>query len=292
MEMNTLITVLGWEERFLSGMEIAINQKKIKKIILIIFVDYTGMNKMEKHLEELIKLAEQNVIEVETIELEYLSSIENWKKLDEYFSINNFENEVLLNITTIPRETIWTLLFFLKQKVNEIKYIYFKPQNYAEQWLTKNHKKPRLLFKHSGVFDLDKPLAIFIITGFDSSRLNSLIEYYEPAKIVVLNQKGNQFNNESRISNNSIEGIEVEVIEYDSYDIVEASQILANKIKNHEDFNIIISSQGPKLSSLSTYRNYITSENKIGLAYVAARDYNTEYSTGIDPNYIEGNFEF
>lgn len=291
MENKTLITVLGWEDRFLSGTDIILKENNIEKVILISYRDYAFMNEDSKS-DFLKKLAELD-IKIKEVELNYSSSIDNWKTLDLFFSEYNIESDdVLLNITTIPRETIWTLLFFLKKVHNSINYIYFKPEKYCDDWLTKNHKNPRLLFKHSGVFDLNKNLVLFIITGFDGSRLNSLIEYYEPSKVVVFGQTGSQFNNDKRNNGLSINNlVEIEKVEFNSYDVVDSTRILDEKIKEYKDCNIIISSQGPKLSSLSTYKNYLTNE-KIALSYVPAREFNDKYSIGIDSNYVSGTFNF
>lgn len=293
MKIDTLITVLGWEDRFNLGIDIILEKHEIKHLILISFADYDSMTGMKDSKAYIHKLATENNIEIQEVELKYSDSIQNWRLLNTHFENKKFDGEVLINITTFPRETIWTLLFFLKNKLNHINYIYFKPNKYDKTWLTKNHKTPRLLFKHSGVFELDQELILFVITGYDLSRLNSLIDYYEPRKIIVFCQKGKQFDNMTR--NNGVircNTVEFEKIEFDSYNINEASKILNENIQKHKDSNIIIASQGPKLSALSTYKNYLLSESRIALAYVPARDFNNEYSTGIDPNYISGQLEF
>lgn len=292
MENQTLITVLGWEDRFISGTGIILNDNNIQKIVLVSFKDYAKMN--IKNKSTFLKKVKNLSIEIEEIELNYSDSVNNWKIFDTFFEKNVLSSDILLNITTMPRETIWALLFFLKKLHTSINYIYFKPKEYCDTWLTKNHKTPRLLFKHSGIFDLNKNLVLFIITGFDDGRLSSLIEYYEPSKVIVLNQIGNQFDNEERNNGSNKDiflNLNHEKIEFDSYDVTNASDILNEKIKEYKDCNIIISSQGPKLSSLSTYKNYLLNEN-IALAYVSARDFNDKYSVGIDENYISGAFDF
>lgn len=289
--MNTLITVLGWEERFYRGTEISIEKYEVDHVLLITFIDYLQVKNMEENRGRIEKLATDNGISLEHVELSYSDSISNWRKIDSIFNEKEFTGAVTLNITTIPRETIWMLLFFLKKAVSAVNYIYFKPIDYCEDWLTKNHKNPRLLFKHSGVFGLDKPLALFIITGFDGSRLDSLIDYYEPAKVLVFSQNGNQFNNDKR--NNGLKFnrlIDIQKIELDSYNVEESTEILTAQINKHSEYNIIISSQGPKLSSLSTYKNYQLSDGRVGLAYVPAKEFNENYSVGIDENYVAGEF--
>lgn len=287
---NTLITVLGWEDRFRLGVEINFKKEIYNQLIIVIFKDYFNMKGMKESLIYLEKLAKQKGVDLKRIELVYNKSVENWKTLDRFFSNNQNLSNVTLNITTIPRETIWTFLFFLKKNNQNIDYVYFKPKEYTKGWLTKNHKNPRLLFKHSGVFELNKQLALFIITGFDKLRLRQLIEFYEPDKIVLFCQNGEQYGNHLRNNgfSNSI-NISIEQVEIDSYSVTDATKTIKEKIKSNSDFNIILSSQGPKISSLSTYLCYLEYKDQIALSYVPAREFNGDYSTGIEENYVSGN---
>jgi hypothetical protein len=288
MKKHNLITVLGWEDRFLKGVNIILDKFNITKLTLIVFQDYSSMDKMSDNLEEINLISVSKKIEVTQLLLEYNNSINNWKILDNYFR-EMIVNNALLNLTTIPRETIWTLLFYLRKKSKSVDYVYFKPKTYNEGWLTKNHKEPRLLFKHSGVFELEKKLALFVISGFDESRLKQLIEYYDPHKLIIFTQTGEQFNNLLR--NKSIPEFfdsEIESVEMDTYNIDLSNEKLNEYIKKSTNFNIIIASQGPKTSSISTYKSYLDSSERIGLSYVPARNFNEKYSLGIDEDYISG----
>lgn len=288
MKEHNLITVLGWEERFFKGVEIILEKYKIQNITLILFEDYCSMDNMNDNLNKIKLIADSKKISVNEVILEYNNSVSNWKILNNFFSENNIIN-ALLNLTTIPRETIWTLLFYLRKNCDSVDYIYFKPKTYNKGWLTKNHKEPRLLFKHSGVFELEKKLVLFVISGFDESRLKQLIEYYEPYKLILFSQSGEQFDN--LIRNKSIPEFfdsQIETVVMDTYDIKSSNEKLNEFVKKNDEFNIIIASQGPKTSSISTYRTYLDSSNRIGLAYVPARDFNGKYSIGIDEDYIKG----
>lgn len=292
----TLFTVLGWEERFLSSINHILEHNKIDNIYLICFTDYMHMNNMNKNLKAIKDLSEEKNINFSIIELEYEDSISNWKKLDIFFNTHEI-CEVIINITTFPRETIWTFLFFLRFRVPCIKYIYYKPESYdkSEAGLTKNHKSPRLLFKHSGIFDIDKKLVIFIITGFDHKRTDLLIEYYEPSKVVYLSQNGEQFENMKRncgiCPKTAYENIDIDNIAIDCYDIDKSSETLNMLIDNHSDYNIIITSLGPKTSAISTYLAYLKNNN-IALAYVPAKEFSGEYSLGFDNISINGEITY
>lgn len=291
----TLFSVLGWEERFLEGINQIIDNNKVKCMYLIYFSDYMHMNRMDENLRTIERISKDNSILLEKVELKYEDSVGNWHLLNKLFVDKKFQ-DVILNITTFPRETIWTLLFFLQGRVSSAKYIYNKPNSYdkSEGGLTKNHKNPRLLFKHSGIFDIDKELVLFVITGFDNSRTDLLIEHYEPAKVVYLSQKGEQFDNISRncgISpKNDCRNIICDCVEINCYEINETCNILNKLIKEYSEYNIIISSHGPKTSAISTYQAYL--ENKdIALAYVPAREFSGDYSKGFNPDSIIGDIK-
>lgn len=292
----TLFTVLGWEERFLLGTNHILDNNDVDHVYLVCFTDYVHMNHMNENLKTIKELLAEKNIGLSIVELEYGNSISNWKKLDVFFNSTEFE-EVIINITTFPRETIWTFLFFLRKSVSSVTYIYYKPGSYddSEGGLTKNHKSPRLLFKHSGVFDIDKKLVIFIITGFDHNRTDLLIEHYEPTKVVYLSQKGEQFENMIRncgiCPKTAYENVVIENVPIDSYDIYESCKTLNSLIESHSDYNIIITSQGPKTSAISTYLAYLENSN-IALAYVPAREFSGEYSFGFDNNSVIGDVKF
>jgi len=291
MQNKILITVLGWEERFSASNEIILEKSTISKIILICFQDYVSMSGMKENHKATLDLAKKNNIELKEIKLVYGDSVSNWSIFETFFV--SAQEEYLLNITTIPRETIWTLFFFLKKSSNIISYFYFKPLKYSDTWLTRNHKNPRLLFKHSGLIDLDKKLALFIISGFDPARLEQIIAFYEPHKIILFAQVGEQFENIKRNCNSEITNLngDIEILSIDSYDIKSATQLLEDKYLDLKDeFNIVIDSQGPKVSSLSVYDVYLKSEGSIALAYVPVKDFHPEYSSGINPDYISGSF--
>jgi len=292
MKKYTLFTVLGWEDRFLKSTMIILEKYNINTIILVSFKDYITMDNMSENKEFIKKEAKRLKINLESIELTYSDSINNWKILDSFFNKKALNDTNLINTTTFPRETIWTFLFFLRNN-QKIEYIYFKPLNYSKDWLTKNHRNPRLLFKHSGIFDLNKKLALFIATGYDSTRMKSIIKYYEPHKTILLNQIGTQFGNKERNNATTIDdSLICKRVEIDSYKVDETTTKIKDEIKEFTDYNIIIASQGPKLSALSIYKNLLLSKQRIALAYVPVIDYNTNYSSGINDEYIHGTFEF
>lgn len=281
--MNDLFSVLGWEDRFLEGLHEILKRDSFKRVFLLIFEDYLNNMKMHNNLSKVKELLNKENIELIEIKLEYNNSIDNWTKLNDLFAREETTSPYI-NLTTIPRETIWTLLFFLKSKHDKIKYIYFKPNSYTKNWLTKNYKEPRLLFKHSGVFGLEKKLALIVIRGFDKSRLHQLVNFFEPNHLYILTQKQNEFEREREKIDETDFSPEINIQKsiIDSYDFSSSLSTITKLVNNlKSDFNIIIASQGPKLSSLFTYKCQIENP-EVALSYVPAIDFNIEYSTGLN----------
>jgi len=287
-KIDTLITVLGWEDRFITGNKILLDKYNINNIILIIFTDYLYMRNMQSNKALIEKKANELDIRITYLNLNYSDSVGNWKILNNFFK-NNLSQSILINTTTFPRETIWTLLFFLKNNKKRVYYSYFKPKKYNTNWLTKNHKNPRLFLKHSGIFKLNNEITLFIITGFDKNRMQLLIDYYEPQNIVIFNQEGNQFENEKRNNINNIDrSLDIDIVNINNYNVDSSIRIINKKIIEYNDNNIILVSHGPKLSALSTYKCFLLSNMEIALAYVPAKDFSPYYSSGTNEDYIFG----
>lgn len=292
----TLFSVLGWEERFVLGTYQILENYKISNVYLVCFADYSQMKNMKENKQKIIDILITKGIELTILELNYDNSISNWHKLDDFFKTSIFKN-VLLNITTFPRETIWMFLYFLRLHEVGVRYIYYKPLSYdnSEGGLTKNHKSPRLLFKHSGVFDINKKLVIFLITGFDTQRMDLIIEHYEPDKVVYLSQEGEQFENMKRNSGifpkTAYKNIIEENLAINCYEINQLHEELKKLTDSHKEYNIIISSQGPKTSAISTYLVYLDNNN-LALSYVPAREFSGDYSSGFNNLPIAGEIEY
>ena len=54
-ELN-LITVLGWEDRFLKGIKLLISKYSIKSIVLISYEDYGDMDGISENKAAIIKI--------------------------------------------------------------------------------------------------------------------------------------------------------------------------------------------------------------------------------------------
>lgn len=289
MNSTRLISVLGWEERFLYSIEQAISSLDVSHIDLIIYKEY--------HKDSLDNLQKFNAIcgkanvSIKQHLVVYNSPVNTWKKLQNWINKEiTVTDNVLLDITTMPRETIWSLLFFLSQRTSYINYNYWSPKKYDNEWLSKEPAKPRLLFKHSGIAEFGKPTALLILTGFDYERTGQLVSYYEPKLTILGIQKGQQYDNQNR---NTLEqhklqckGVtDVNNFELDAYSADHGFEKIKELVESLTNYNVIASSQGPKLSAISLYK-VSRACNNIALTYVPTDKYNPLYSTGVKDHYF------
>lgn len=291
-EYNTLIAVLGWEDRFYEGIKSDLDNYSFHQLILLCYRECDNLTAKSRGLID--QLCIKNDIELKNLEISDLDAVGKWKAFEDYFSNkDNVGNKVLLEISTMPRDTIWSILYFLNPLSISIDYIYHTPKLYNSEWLTKEPGKPRLLFKHSGISKLGAQTALIILTGFEVERTKQLVQFFEPKLTYLGLQKGNQFDNERRNAENheSIKGYtETKEFELDAYSIDNGYSSIKEQIDELKDrYNVIVASLGPKPTSIAMYRAFLDN-SEIALAYVPAKEFNKEYSTGIN-NKIFGTFK-
>lgn len=284
MSKKVLISILGWEDRFEKGCEYDYNNYKFDECILFYYKDYFEQTKTS--FEYVSKFCKLNGVSLAMPKLNSEDALENWKTIEDVMEIlGEREIEILFDISTPPRETLWTILFFLKKAVSKMPYIYHKPHSYSEDWLSREPGNPRLLFKHSGLIRFEKSTLPFIVTGFDTERIKQLIGFYEPKKIVMLVQEGTQFRNSERNSDKiraEIMHNDVEIYFSNSFELNRSYEDIKNILyKNIGEYNVAAISLGPKISGLSLYKYY--DENPfMALCYVPYKEYNVNYSKGWD----------
>ena len=271
---NTLIAVLGWEDRFIKGLENDLNSNSINQLILI---EYTESSHFAKENMKLLKeITKQKNVNLKIISISVYDPVKKWKIFEKFFLNNkNYGTNVLLDISTMPRDTIWSLLFFLRKMNLSIRYIYHKPQFYNPNWLSREPGKPRLLFKHSGITKFGLPTALIVITGFESERTRQLVNFFEPKLTVLAVQTGNQYDNQSRNNkeiHDAIKGFtEIKDITIDAYSEDNGLEIIKKTVEELEkDYNIILASLGPKITSIAIYKVFNLYPH-IALSYVSSK---------------------
>ncbi len=283
-EYNTLIAVLGWEDRFYEGIKSDLESYSFQQLIILRYQECDDLTIKSRELIE--DICTKNEIELKYLKISDLDTVDKWKVFDSYFSNeDNVGKKVLLEISTMPRDTIWSVLYFLNSLNISIDYIYHTPKSYNTDWLSKEPGKPRLLFKHSGISKLGIQTALIILTGFETERTKQLVHFFEPKLIYLGVQKGNQFDNEIRNAENHelIKGYtETKEFELDAYTDDNGYSSIKNQIDElKSNYNVIVASLGPKPTSIAMYKAFLDNP-EIALAYVPAKEFNKEYSSGID----------
>lgn len=282
-KFDCLITCAGWEDRFIGGLKNSIETHDVSKVIVIVVAEFK--EKTEKKIAELKGLV--NKVELLEIECSLLDDLQLWKTIESSFENRTINGESLcVDITTMPRFIIWFFMHFLDHYGKSVEYIYFQPERYEQcDWLTSDAEEPRLVFKHSGICLPDRSTILIIQTGFDIERVNQLIYTYEPERVFLYSQVGEQFNNAIENLNKHKEHLKYQDIEYVEIDAFGGDfgfGVINDVIVRYKDeCNIIVSSFGPKPTSLAMYKlNKVHPE--IGLSYVLVKNYNDQYSHGVD----------
>jgi hypothetical protein len=276
---NILIIFPSWEERSTLGFQRDIEQyQNLDKIFLFRFKNSEHPNETDKSISEIKHICSNKDIILDDVIIPN-AEVEKWRKLEEFTKELDVNDNIFIDITTMPRSIIWTLFFFFKQKYGQVTVIYHKPESYSDTWLSKDPDIPQLLFKHSGIIEFGKPTTLFVLAGYDEDRVIQLINYYEPQNVIV---------GECNRRESCKYGIaKPEIFDIDEYDTTWGYDIIETKIKNIlETSNLIIASLGPKTGAISVYQCFMKYP-QIALAYVPCKEFNINYCKGIGEQFIK-----
>ncbi len=282
-----LIIYPSWEERSSKGF-LKDMQYSFTEVLLI----RNSSNHSESFYEQLSQI--ENACKKESIAINYVDicndSIRNWQELNKEVGTKvDINDDIILDITTMSRNIVWTILYVLRTKVQKVDIVYHMPQTYAKDWISREPNQPRLLLKHSGIYDLGKETSLILITGFDAERTKYMLYKYEPHKVHLLVQEGSQFENPNR---NNVEthlrickefGLKEEDVisnHINAYSDDLGYNAIDNAINAEIDSNIILASFGPKPSAVAAYRCYMQ-HPEIALCYLPCNEYNPKYCKGI-----------
>lgn len=286
---NVYIIYPSWEERSYLGFQKYLTHNSVDIVYIIEKENSINLENTQCCLEKIKTLCSNNRIEVITV-LVNNSEKEIYERIIHLVESIDSQSKIFLDITTMSRNVIWTLLFSIKQRYKSIEIIYNLPECYCDDWISKEPSTPSLLFKHSGIIDLDLKNCLAIITGFDTDRTKQLVKFYDPQKIVLLIQSSNQFDNNKR--NNSKDHLNVclelgynpnnvEINLINAYeDDLGRKAIESIALKYKEEYNLIFASLGPKLSAISLYEVFLNN-SEIALSYVPSKKYNPNYCRGL-----------
>lgn len=285
-----LITVASWEDRFLLGVRRILASDHISEVLVFYYHGYARRTKTARDAVE--RLCAKNHIRFQMVSLKFEKPVESWLKVRRVCMERGKKfGRVLLDISTMPRDIIWSLLDFLHELQVSGDYIYNKPAKYASDWLSRDPGNPRLVYKLGGVPRLGLRTTLLVVTGFDIERTQQLIDFFDPKETLLAIQTGPQFDNlrmnVSRHREYFSGTPDIRSFDIDAYSGDHGFSIILRQLKPRlRKANVIMTSLGPKLSAIALFRLHLKYP-EVGLTYTPSKDYNLRYSTGIS-EYIRG----
>ncbi len=272
-----LVSCVSWEGRFLDGIAYDRKEYEINECIFLIFNTYE--EDKEKNLRAVSSFKNSQIIELNFYEP---PSIYN-KLKGEFYSNKYKDKKILLDISTMPRETIWLTLLFLRSQTQDIEYIYHRPRQYGPGLLSYNPMFPRLIYKMSGIADATKPTLLIVTSGYDFERIDAIKYKYEPAILIILYSFNADYRQEDLSTELTKKYPNDIMIQIDAYNVdsvhAKLKEILS-VYNSKNEYNIVCASLGPKPTAISFFKLW-QEFPAIGLCYTPSKDYNINYSKGI-----------
>jgi len=281
---DIIITVASWEERFWLGFKRIAEQSTPSTVVMYYYKEYASVTKA--HRDCVAAFCNNRGIKVLGAELCFQDPVASWRAL--YDSVSSLEacgKNVMVDITTMPREAIWTVLDIIQDQGAIVQYAYHKPAAYNQEWLSRDPGRPRLIFKLAGVARLGAPAVLLVLTGYDPDRVRQLMVFFEPKVTLLGIQTGEQFENQTLNADRHLREFKNEpgitCFDVDAYCDDRGLSAIETQVKAYvQDTNLIMSSLGPKLSAIALhYSHRLHPESS--LAYAPSNEFNPEYSAGI-----------
>lgn len=287
-----LITVASWEDRFLEGFRRNLNRHEVSSAV-VFFVDAFEDRTLSAR-REAKQICSEMQIELSQCKLYSNDASRSWKE-SLVPAIGRLAEDctAVVDVSTMPREVIWQVFWLLACNSTGIEYVYHRPEGYGE-WLSRDPRRPRLVYKMSGISSLGTRTALVVTAGYDIDRVRQLIEFYEPSVVcLALQQDSVDPQNHDIMGRYRAEfsGLDtVQMFEIDAYRNGHGESELAGRVSELcADFNVICASLGPKLSAISLFKLHWGMED-VGLIYLPSNEFNLHYSHGIG-DAIEGRLD-
>jgi hypothetical protein len=295
---DLFISCISFEPRTLAVIRSMGNFYHAKFGLFIKNKKFENSNKLQEHSNEIQRLLKEKRLFKKTKEI--FTSIDNpikiiveLEKIIQKEFGNNDHLNVSIDITTIPRAEILTLLYYLRnnKKIDELRLFYTTPNEYGK-WLTDGYEKSFVppFFEGPAVFTKQKT-ALFILTGFEYDRILSLIDELEPSLVILGYPNPGTSPKYLSESKKIIKKLKIERdLNFSEFQIPGNNPYLCKItideiIANYPEYNFILTILGTKLELLGAFLSY--EENpQFRVIYPIPAVYNIEdYSKGCDEVY-------
>ena len=286
---RTLIAFGSWEERFPAGIERDLRSTQCQSLVVLYYNGYAERTALGRQVAR--HCCERGGVQFFDVELETDSFRSSWKRIFAHIDQRvTAGDEVTVDISTMPRDIIWSVFWMLERKGVSAKYVYHSPAEYGGDRLSRGPRPPRMIYKLSGEVLPSDPTALLLVLGYDIQRARRLIRWYAPKRIIVGIQVGDRFERNQDLMGRHLgefkQDHDVFSFELDAYAEDRGRGAIIKAIRDvSEHENVIMSSLGPKLTSVAIYE--VQREfPRFGLAYAPANEFSDDYSSGIGDSYM------
>lgn len=286
-----VVVFAGWEDRFIRGLERDLQDPRLGAVMMYSFGEYEERTEANRNAVQ--DLCRGRGLRLFEKHLSFGDPSGTWTKVtravDETVPGCGY---VLVDISTMPREVIWYVLWRLDERFGgETEYVYHSPEDYPDDWLSRDPLSPRFVYKLSGIALPSRKTALLVTVGFDPERVTRLIRWCEPAKLIVGVQAGEKYpRNRSAMEEyrdrfkGEYPGEHCNIFELDAYSEDRGMSSMRAELKELGDrYNTIVASLGPRLSTIASYKIKHQDES-LGLVYAPSSQY-SDYSIGIGESY-------
>ncbi len=274
---NTLITMASWEKRFLLGLERDLERDDIDDVLMFWSAEH------DEWTAEARREA-RGRCKCTPVRLQLDKPKECWLAIRVALQKVS-SNELVLNITTMPREVIWIALWVLESRNVKVSCVYYPPEGYGD-WLTKDHGKPRIVYKLGGELSLGVPTKLLVISGYEEQRIRQMIQVYEPTEIMLGYHDGSTTHDSTRqpVQKGDFPDAELLNLSDFAFDVCAPDWGLSALKSTTEhlfrDANVLMASLGPKVTAISLFQLHRQHANS-SLVYIPPHSYSKDYSSGI-----------
>jgi hypothetical protein len=282
-EIDLLICSSSFDDRCLN---ISKSIESISKNKVGICHFENNYNKSIENLEALNSLNSKSKI-LKTIEIKKNNPIYNFDLFREEFCdpVQSNGGKVVVDITTFTRENLLILLRFFSLYYNDSMQIYlcYTPSKNYPKWLSRGVREIRSILGYSGEFSALKDHMLIVLSGFEYERVQTLIEIYEPTKLLLgkANPDNSILNELAEINESNFNKLlsmnpHAEIFEFSCKDIQTTKSKLVELSNRYEsEFNIVVAPMNNKLSTLAVAFAAIDNQN-IQVCYASTNQYNIE----------------
>lgn len=283
-----LLAFASWEDRFVQGVLHELEVETYGLVIVFYYCSYSSRTAAAR--DAVRRNCDSHGLEYREVELDPHQPHANLRCLEGVTEKLDPTATVVVDISTMPREVIWHVFWLCERRSGRLLYRYYSPIRYAQDWLSRDPGRPRLVHKLSGIASPDTPTALLLAVGYDFQRVSQLIRFFEPAKLMLALQAGSPFpDNRPRMDRYAKElssADSCETFEVDAFQKDHAHQKLRDRLHNViEKHNVILGSLGPKLTAISIYRIWQEWPH-VSLVYAPANQFNPKYSEGLGNRHV------